>query len=509
MNAMTIFCTLAELRDQLAPLINRHFSVSTRIAGQLYNGVVNKHFARCHNDVHFVIEYPYVDRVYRDSYYGYFSTKMTNYKRDCIRLSLFQGEVTPDQFRENKVVADLQTRYLGYMVLRPTIPNIVGRNMISPNALQNHHFLCLTATASVTAFGVKLTADGFPHSAQDTETISCAETSVWATMEYFASRYSDYKPALPSTIIEVLRERFNVRQLPSEGLNMEQMAFALKQFGFGTKIYAASQFGARGFSRLLSCYVESGIPILPGLYNDNPVDRIGHAVIMMGRSYITDAEVDALPASTEDIQQIRNLLTVQGVTIYDNDDIDKEYVIIDDNYPAYQMAKFGNPAHYYNDPNWARCRITHFVVPIHTKVYLDAFQAKIHIKMLFLRSGFTIPDGTAVFLRVFLASSRSYKDYLTQTAGMQLDVRDFILGSPMPKFIWVGELSDKILIKQKRAQGVIILGATEPNVSTYKALVFAGFRDQQFYADPDNKELKQILLPLGTFSIYSDNLKGF
>jgi hypothetical protein len=434
---------------------------------------------------------------------------MTNYKRDCIRLSLFQGEVTPDQFRENKVVADLQARYWGYMILRPTIPNIIGRNMISPNALQKHYFLCLTATASVTACGVKLTADGFPHSAQDTETISCAETSVWAIMEYFASRYSDYKPALPSTIIEVLRERFNVRQLPSGGLNMEQMAFALKQFGFGTKIYAASEFGAHGIARLLSCYVESGIPILVGLDNNNQAARIGHAAIMMGRSHITDAEIDTLPTSLEDNSQIRTLLATKGVKMYDNDDIDKDYVIIDDNYPAYQIAKSGNPAHYYNDPNWARCRITHFVAPLHTKVYLDAFQAKNHIKMLFLRSGFTIPTGTEVFLRVFLASSRSYKDYLTQTADMQSDVRDFILESPMPKFIWVGELSDKTLIKQKCAQGVIILGATEPDASNYKALIFAGFKGQQFYADPDSKELKQISLPLGTFSVYSNNLKGF
>lgn len=52
--------------------------------------------------------------------------------------------------------------------------------------------------------GVKLFIEGFPHSSQDSETITCAETTIWAAMEYFGTRYSDYKPVLPSTIIKTM-----------------------------------------------------------------------------------------------------------------------------------------------------------------------------------------------------------------------------------------------------------------------------------------------------------------
>lgn len=506
---MTIFCSAGELRHELVPLIHQYFSVSSTIAGQLYDNYVNRHIIRLKTGVHFVIEYPYVDRVYRDSYYRYFSTKTTSYNRDCIRLSIFDDVIPPGDFRENRVTEKLQARYLGYMVLRPTVPQIVGRNMISPKALANRDFLCLAANTNVTTYGTKLIAEGFPHSSQDTETISCAETSVWTIMEYFSSQYPEYKPALPSMILETLRERFNVRQLPSGGLNIEQMAFAFKQFGFGPKIYSAQQYSAQGLSRLLSCYIESGIPILVGLDNNSATARIGHAAVIIGYSNVGDNEIDALGHSTNETPEIQHLLTQKGITFFDNDEIDKEYVIIDDNYPAYQRARFSSLTHYYNNLHWGACRIIQFVAPLHTKIYLEAFAAKNHIKILFLKIGFSIAIGTEVLFKIFLTSSRSYKDYITQAAGMPPDVRDFILDVPMPKFVWIGEVSNKSLFKQKLGKGVIILAATEPDVSNYKALLFAGYENQVFYANTDNKELIKIPLSLGTFSLYCNNLKYF
>lgn len=506
---MTIFCSTPELRHELVPLIRQYFSVSSIIANQLFDSHVNVHFTRLKKDINFVIEYPYVDRVYRDSYYRYFATKTTSYNRNCIRLSLYDDHVGPEMFRGNSITDTLQRHYLGHMVLRPTIPQIVGRNMISPKALLHGDFNCLTTFAGATTCGIKLIAEGFPHASQDTETISCAETSVWSIMEYFSSRYPDYKPVLPSEIIEVLRERSNVRQLPSGGLNMEQMAYAFRQFGFGPKIYAAQQYTSSGLGRLLSCYIESGIPILAGLDNNSPTARIGHATVMIGYSKITEAAIDALAPSTDETKAINNLIRKKGITFFDNDDIDKEYIIVDDNYPAYQKAGFNDPAKYYNDKNWGACKIVQFVAPLHTKIYLEAFAAKNHIKMIFLQAGFLLPRDTAIFFRTYLTSSRSYKDYIAQTAGISQDARDFILEIPMPKFIWVGELSDKSLIKQKLGKGLIILAATEPDVSNYKALLFAGYNDQVFFANTDSKELMQISLPLGIFTLYYNNLKSF
>ncbi|RFM31203.1 hypothetical protein [Chitinophaga silvisoli] len=64
-------------------------------------------------------------------------------------------------------------------------------------------------------------------------------------------------------------------------------------------------------------------------------------------------------------------------------------------------------------------------------------------------------------------------------------------------------------MKQEKANGLVILGATEPDLANFKALVFAGYSDRYYFPDTDTKELVEILLPLNEFSIYSNNLKRY
>lgn len=63
----TIFCDKQELQTELTPMIEDCFHVSSLIAADLVKGL-QIHIDRLRDDVNFVIEYPYVDRVYRDSY---------------------------------------------------------------------------------------------------------------------------------------------------------------------------------------------------------------------------------------------------------------------------------------------------------------------------------------------------------------------------------------------------------------------------------------------------------
>ena len=43
-------------------------------------------------DLHVIVENDYVDRAYRDSYYDFYSTKLSKYERNSIRLSFFDKE---------------------------------------------------------------------------------------------------------------------------------------------------------------------------------------------------------------------------------------------------------------------------------------------------------------------------------------------------------------------------------------------------------------------------------
>jgi len=49
------------------------------------------------DDLLVFVEHPYVDWVYRDTYYHYFASKSRSYSRSSIRLSFFDSSVSEDQ----------------------------------------------------------------------------------------------------------------------------------------------------------------------------------------------------------------------------------------------------------------------------------------------------------------------------------------------------------------------------------------------------------------------------
>ncbi len=189
-------------------------------------------------DIIVYFEYPYVDKHYRDSYYSYFSTKHIEYKRNSIRLSFFISGIDETAFRDSEKQKILQESFLGFITIRPTKRSVIGRSLISPKLYENSKFVTCLSSFSVLVNGVKLSINAFPHCSQDTETISCAETTLLNTMEYFGNKYSEYAPVLPSKIIQLLSLRANERQLPTSGLSIDDISFVLKDLGFSPKVYS-------------------------------------------------------------------------------------------------------------------------------------------------------------------------------------------------------------------------------------------------------------------------------
>src|SRR5690606_18107467 len=106
-------------------------------------------------ELYCVIEYPYVDKVYRDSYYHYYSSKHYTYQRDCIRVSLFSDEIAHDDFLDPGRHNDLNNKFLGFFVLRPTINALFGRSMISPKAFEHNDYKISSCKTSCLVYGVK------------------------------------------------------------------------------------------------------------------------------------------------------------------------------------------------------------------------------------------------------------------------------------------------------------------------------------------------------------------
>lgn len=450
--------------------------------------LLSEFFNNFKDGLYFYVEYPYVDKVFRSSYYQYYSTKHARYLRDCVRLSIFDKVISEDQFRDKSQFDYLRNSFKGYLIIRPTLPNIFGHSMISPTVINRNDFSCCLGKDNVLVNGLKLTIDAFPHSKQDIEHLTCAETTIWTIMQYFGNKYFDYKPILPAQIINTLSNFSYERLIPSKGLTINQISYALKHFGFGPRIYSIHSYNST-FSKILNIYIESGIPIIAALENSS----IGHAVVLIGRVNHRLSDLPSLPVRT-----LNN-----GLKIKNLDDANKDFVIIDDNDFPYQLANIVSPTSYYINPQFNNCQITNFVAPLYSKIYLEAYQAQELIPLILEHPDYGLISPDVIITRLFLTSSRSFKYEINQLA-LNSDVKELILKTSMPKFIWICELSEENLFKNGQAKGMIVLDATEGNLTSF---LFILYPDKIIYYN--DSQINQLTISPGTFNIYNNNLKGF
>lgn len=486
----------AELHNAIVEGMKKQFGWDETTADYKTRKLEDKYFCVLIPNIAVVVEYPYVDKVYRNSYYRYYSGKAKQVSRDCIRLSFFID--TNPSIVGTPIIHEIwEQQYRGFMILRPTEMNIVGRNAISPDIYIENNFLICKTDIPASVNGLKVKVEAFPASSQDTETMVCAETAVWATMEYFGNRYAEYSPIRPSHIIKLLRNEISSRQLPSTGLTSEQICYLFKNMNFQPilrPVYDdASDYG------MIGSFIESGIPVVLSITNfvddTYPVgDRIAHAILCIGHERLTEQAVnDAV--SVDD----------NGLKFVDYDNVKKKFVYIDDNYPAYRMDYLETPADSYPKQKWKDCRIRFASYPLNEKILLMPYSVK-YMATNFLHYINGIDDGREITYRTFLASSRSYKDYVCRN-NMPAELKDMILNLYLPKFIWVVELSSRKGLLENYSEGILIFDSTEPKLTDLTPLELMCYNGQAVYKD-DERELQfAVNVPNEKFSSYQKNLR--
>jgi len=459
-------------------------------------------------DLNFYMEYPYVEKVYRDSFYNYYSTKHNSTIRNCARIAFFSQDIKEKDFRTKNSFCKIQKNFFGYITIRPTLPNLIGKTMLSPLAYKvNPGIYCLTK-ANVLINGVRLDISAFPHSSQDGETITCAETTIWSVMEYFGLRYPDYRPILPSKIIAALSNYSYERQLPSRGLTSEQISFALREFGFGTRLYALrTENGTNGgneaypkkeFKRLLGYYIESGIPVIAAIENDS----LGHALVIMGRESLNHKAIDLSLFESQTVK------TNSGeMELYDYVDFIDKYIVIDDNMPPYNIVPFGNPTANYNVEQFAECKIQNFIAPLYHKIYLEAGGAR-ELMLSYLESFEHELSGNKIILKLFFTSCRSFKAELNERIDLGFDATELILNLAMPKFVWVGILTSPELLKESKANSMVVIDATETNIEEARILMVSPNKITTYDSQAELDSKYAFYYPeIKTFNIFANNLK--
>jgi hypothetical protein len=449
--------------------------------------------AQLKDNIWFAIENLYVDRHYRDTYYSFHSSKFKEVGRNCIRVHIFEEEITEsDLLNKEKNFDDI---YCGFFIIRPLIHFILGRSVISPKAYINNNFVCCLMKDRVSLLGNVFTVHGFPHIAQDTETHTCAESALWCFITYFGSKYhNQYKPLLPSQIIKSLLTNPEHRILPSVGLTDEELLKCLNSNDFQCLKYSMAKYStANPVSWTFNIYIESGIPLL--LYLVNKEDA--HAVLAIGH------EMNDSVFNAKEHPYFKESAWI------DASSIKKELVLIDDNMPPYQIADISMATAHYPEPKIRDMIIQSFIVSLPAHMFLVAEKAFNLMSEIFNdeKIGLQTLGGKWV-TRLLLTGGRSFKNFLLEEdENIPVKLKKWLLYLSLPKFIWLCQVY-KIEDYNKKgpASGLLIIDSTSNGKAPSSILWYS--IENNLYMNDDNSWSVGQKIPTFKMTTYKNNLKG-
>jgi hypothetical protein len=246
------------------------------------------------------------------------------------------------------------------------------------------------------------------------------------------------------------------RPLPSSGLSVHEIARALHHFGHQTKFHAINREKSnptdiQNFYRLITYYVESGIPVVASMGNSTGY----HAMLIIGHQ-----TKHYLKTHKESAQ-----ITSPYFKVHDTADIESQYIYMEDNSPAYMRGSLEKPLAAHYDQSFRDYKINHIIVPLHRSMYMDAEFAKKTVRTILNQTfmeQFEIPTTSVFTLRLMLTGSHSFKQYLATLTKKQIpaELKHDLVRLSLPKFIWLAELGTPDKYQHHKSDGFLVLDAT-------------------------------------------------
>lgn len=390
----------------------------------------------------------------------------------------------------------MQENFIGSCVINPLTVGSVGRTLINPKFLLDDQVKPVYMRLSefkLNIYGRAFRVKAFPYRMQDEETMCCAEVTLLNLLEYYSNSYGDYRSVVPSEIIANEQKHSYERVLPARGITYPVLTKVLSEFGFSPRLYNISAIDSYQYSyvsqkdelrRWLHYYIESGIPVAVNL---TPIGIAGtaHSVVCIGhgtaRDELKKKAYKKRWIAWEDRQCSHPL--INSADFYD------DYVVVDDNQPVYQVRNFDSLSLF------SDMRAENLAVPLYKRMFLDApnaytiMRSLLHSKTFGIAewSGDFLSKGENVIIRLFMASSRSYKNYRMHSMR-ELFVKQLYTLIPMPRFIWVCELYRLNDYETLSAFGEVVIDATSAPNRGHRSLILMHYPKVIAYRHPDQTE---------------------
>lgn len=226
-------------------------------------------------------EQGYFDRDYLAEFAAFYGVSAKGYPNICRRIHFFSGSIL-DRSRFSKALAEndtalaeIQDRYLGFVVVRPIPAAPLGRTVLRwyPERLPNTPRVMEPSRDYVCHLsGIQLTVRGLAWQQQDSAVGACATVGLWSMLHTSAF---DENHAIPTTA-DITRSAHRTASLgsrvfPSAGLTIEQLAEAIKEQSLAPVVLdgdikndrgATIGFSRERFAASCGAFVRSKYPVL-------------------------------------------------------------------------------------------------------------------------------------------------------------------------------------------------------------------------------------------------------
>ncbi len=435
-----------------------------------------------------VFETAYVDQDYQDELAVFYSKAFKTYSHRCTRLHFFSVDIPTVAGKTTIDFSAYKDHYLGFMVLRPTDLQRVGRTyLIVPISDPNTEFVTCRASFKAHLLGHEFWVSSMPFIQQDTQVGACAQACLWMVARYMSHRFG-HREFLPGEINQCAKSRLALgRHYPAEtGLTFVQMLDALQAMSLSAMSYqknmvddshrhierafpisadpttdAAAYMAQLDLQRTAKLadiayrYIESGLPVIFATSN--------HAIVGIGHKY------DSTVTATVAIQRIPAF-----------------YVNNDNVGPYIEMPIFvRSPSRI----NFDEIQLIIVVVPAEATLSGEEAERMVveHIETLLKgKADPSKPDTVQDILSRYrpdvaaLLPNLEYRTYLSRSvefqqelwaevAGGNLDaaVGETLVQLDYPKYVWITEISSSSLLNHpqrsdRKCLGRVIVDGTAP-----------------------------------------------
>lgn len=471
--------------------------------------------------------YPFYDEDFAYDYLNHLGRSALECGVHCVRLHFFAGgkkihigSLVEDLIRigESGLIQlndkiektnDHQAaRYLGYLVVRPTGRECIGRTVIAVPEHDGCH-IHIKARYTVNCCGVNLSVVGTPFLMQDQSTHVCAGAALWSMCYDLHRRYRTQR-LYPRQITNIASQ-YQPRQQYRGGHTAHEVSQVLRKLGcgndpftveFGLKDKATKQKLLSDLVDVIYGYLESNIPVIVGYWmpeesqGTGAIPQGGHAVLVVGHDYV-DKGVTPLRTRFTEVES--------DITPDWSSRFIEHFVVCDDQTGPYQKLKIwetGKAGTQNREPILERAERLLIIPAISEHIYMTYRDARTEVERQFAqlesryvehiqKGGFSnlkaqyyelrlemLEDRKDTLrLRLYVQQTRRFrKQLLDQVRGrtaVTADLRDIFCCLPWPKYIWVCDICGTKFDQNGRPEliGEMIFDATAPRFAHEDSLL--------------------------------------